>query len=124
MSKRVIPRAVFEPLSGVQASDLIDNPPLLNMIRNETPPAIEEAFRAKKTFATIFEINTSGYYVDIPRMYWIPALEECIKLNLVDEKYEECLKLNNLIEEIKTAKKKPIKQKNGERTKRDSASDQ
>lgn len=124
MSKRMIPRALFEPLNGLQASDLIDNPPLINLIKNETPPAIEEAFRTKKTFATIFEVNTSGYYVDIPRMYWIPALEQCIKLNLVDEKYEECLRLNNLIEEIKKAKKKPTNQKDGKRTKRDSASDQ
>lgn len=124
MPKRVIPRALFEPLNGVQASDLIDNPPLLNLIKTETPPAIEEAFRAKKTFATIFEVNTTGYYVDIPRMYWIPALEQCIKLHLVDEKYEECLKLNNLIDEIKQSKKKPTSNKNGERVKRDSASNQ
>jgi len=48
-------------------------------------------------------------------MYWVDALQECIKLNLVDEKYEECLKLNNLIEDIKKVSKKTIKQKdNGE----------
>lgn len=118
MSKRVIPRALFEPFAGLQTSDLLDSEPLLNLVKNEAPAAIEEALRAKKTFATLFEVNTTGYYLDIPKMYWIDALEECIRLYLKDEKYEECSKLNSLIEEIKQAAKKPIKQKNnGEGTK-------
>ena len=115
MSKRVIPRALFEPFSGLQESDLMGNEPLLHLIRKETPAAIEEAFAGKKTFATLFEVNMTGYYLDIPKKYWVDALEECIKLNLEDEHFEECLKLKNLIGEIKKAAKKPIKQKqNGE----------
>jgi hypothetical protein len=115
-TKRIIPRALFEPIIGLRASDLTDNNTLLNLIKNETPLAIEEAFKAKKTFATIFEVNTSGYFLDIPKMYWISALEECIKLNLEDEHFEECIKLKDLIEEIKRASKKPIKSKqDGER---------
>jgi len=114
-TKRTIPRALFEPIIGLQASDLMDNEVLLNLIRSETPLAIEEAFKARKTFATIFEVNTTGYFLDLPKMYWVDALQECIKLNLVDEKYEECLRLNNLIEDIKKVSKKTIKQKdNGE----------
>lgn len=124
MGKRLIPRALFEPFDELQASDLLDNEALLNLIRQETPDAIEEAFRGKKSFATLFEVNMTGYFLDIPKMYWIDALQECIKLNLVEEKYEECLKLNNLIEEIKTAPKKTIKsKKNGERVNGDSARD-
>ena len=48
--KREIPKAFFEPLEDIQASDLLDNEALLNMIKVETPLAIEEAFRNKKTF--------------------------------------------------------------------------
>ena len=51
-TKRLIPRALFEPIIGIQASDLTDNAILLNLIKSETPLAIEEAFKAKKTFAT------------------------------------------------------------------------
>ena len=112
MSKRVIPRALFEPFVGLQTSDLLDSEPLLNLVKNETPAAIEEAFKSKKTFATLFEVNMTGYYLDIPKMYWVDALEECIRLYLKEEKYEECSRLNSLIEEIKKAAKKPIKQKN------------
>jgi hypothetical protein len=125
MAKRLIPRALFEPFADLQASDLLDNEPLINLIRNEAPDAIEEAFLNKKTFATLFEVNTTGYFLDIPKMYWVDALEECIKLNLVEEKYEECLRLNKLIEKIKIAPRKSIKQKkNGERVNGDTACDQ
>ena len=121
-SKRILPRAVFEPFSGLQTSDLLESETLISLIRNETPYAIEEAFRSRKTFATIFEVNTTGYYLDVPKMYWIDALEECIKLNIAEDRFEECIKLTKLIEDIKKASKKPIKvNQNGERVNRDTA---
>ena len=122
-SKRIIPRALFEPFLGLQASDLLKSETLLSLIRNETPYAIEEAFKSRKTFATIFEVNTTGYYLDVPKIYWIAALEECIKLNITEDHFEECIKLTKLIENIKKASKKPIKvNQNGERVDRDTAS--
>jgi len=122
-SKRIIPRALFEPFSGLQTSDLLKNETLLSLIRDETPNAIEEAFRSRKTFATIFEVNTTGYYLDIPKMYWVDALQECIKLNISEDRFEECMKLTKLIEDIKKAPKKPIKvNQNGERVNGDTTS--
>jgi hypothetical protein len=122
-SKRIIPRALFEPFSGLQASDLLESETLLSLIRNETPYAIEEAFKSRKTFATIFEVNTTGYYLDVPKIYWIAALEECIKLNITEDHFEECIKLTKLIENIKKASKKPIKvNQNGERVNGDTTS--
>ena len=105
MNKRDIPKAFFEPLEDIRTSDLLDNEALLNMVKKEAPIAIEEAFENKKTFATLFEINGLGIYLDIPRNYWVSALEECIKFKLEEEKFEDCIKLRDLIEEIK----KPIK---------------
>ena len=105
MPKRQIPRALFELPDDVQASQLIENESLLALIKAETPLAIEESFRNKKTFATIFEINGMGLYVDIPKAYWIPALEQCIAFNLEEEKFEECVKIKNLIEEIRRGNK-------------------
>lgn len=105
MFKRQIPRALFEPLEGIEASDLIDNLPLLELLKKETPLAIEEAYRNKKTFATLFEINGLGYYLDIPKQHWIAALEQCINFKLEEEKFEECIPLKKLIDELK----KPIK---------------
>ena len=123
MNKRKIPRAFFEPLEAIQASDLLENDSLLDLVKNETPLAIEEAFRNKKTFATLFEVNGIGLYLDIPKQYWIPALEQCISFKLTEEKFEDCIKLRDLIEEIrKPIKKIPKKKENGATVKRDSDS--
>ena len=123
MNKRKIPRAFFEPLEAIQASDLLENDSLLDLVKNETPLAIEEAFRNKKTFATLFEVNGIGLYLDIPKQYWIPALEQCISFKLTEEKFEDCIKLRDLIEEIrKPIKKIPKKKENGATVKRDTDS--
>ena len=123
MNKRKIPRAFFEPLEAIQASDLLENDSLLDLVKNETPLAIEEAFRNKKTFATLFEINGIELYIDIPKQYWIPALEQCINFKLEEEKIEDCIKLRDLIEEIKKPIKRiPKKKENGEIAERDTDS--
>lgn len=101
MAKRIIPRAMFQPLDGLTADQLYDNKPLVNLVRNEVYPAIEEAFQNKKTFATIFEVNSTGYFIDIPKQYWVAALEECIKFNLEEEKFEDCVRIKELIDRIK-----------------------
>lgn len=127
MSSRKIPRAMFEILEDIEAADLIDNESLIGLIRAETPAAIEEAFKNKKTFATLFEINGMGLYVDIPKMYWIPALEQCIAFNLEQEKFEDCVILKNLIDQIrkgnKTISKTRKKKENGTGTNGDTDSD-
>jgi len=115
---RRIPRALFEPLEDISASELISNEALINLVKKETFLAIEEAFKNKKTFATLFEINSTGMYIDIPKQYWIPALEQCINFKLEDERFEECIPIKELIEQIrkptKTLPKKTRKKENGE----------
>ena len=114
MSKRQIPKAFFEPMEHIQASDLLESESLLEMIKKETPIAIEEAFRNRKTFATLFEINGMGMYLDIPKQYWVPALETCIRFMIEKEDFEKCIPLRNLIEEIqKPVKRIPKKKTDG-----------
>ena len=123
MTKRQIPKAFFEPLEAIQASDLLDSESLLTVIKKETPLAIEEAFRNKKTFATLFEINGMELYLDIPKQYWVPALEQCISYKLTEEDFESCIKLRDLIEEIKQPVKRiPKKKSNGTIVERDTNS--
>ncbi len=102
---RQIPKALFEPLSDIQASDLLESQALLELLKKEIPLAIKEAHQNKKTFATLFEINGLGLYLDIPKQYWVAALEQCINYKLEEERFEECIPLKKLIDEIK----KPIK---------------
>jgi len=101
MTKRTIPKALFEPLERIQVSDILNSDSILELIKKETPLAIEEAFKAKKTFATLFEINGLGLFLDIPKNYWISALEQCIAFNLEKEKFEDCIPIKNLIDEIR-----------------------
>jgi hypothetical protein len=105
MFRRQIPKALFEPLNDIQASDLLESQALLEMIKKELPLAIKEAHENKKTFATIFEVNGLGLYLDIPKQHWTAALEQCINFKLEEEKFEECVPLKKLIDELK----KPIK---------------
>lgn len=121
MATRKIPRALFEPLENLKASDLITNEALVNLVKKETFIAITEAFKSKKTFASLFEINGTGMYLDIPKQYWIPALEQCINFMLEDERFEECIPIKKLIDEIrkpvKTLPKKDKKKIDGEQSK-------
>lgn len=105
MATRKIPRALFEPIENIRASELIANEVLLNLIKTETVIAIQEAFTSKKTFATLFEVNGTGMYIDIPKQYWVPALEQCINFMLEEERFEECIPIKVLIDEIK----KPVR---------------
>ena len=105
MITRKIPRALFEPFEDIKACDLVVSEALLMLLKKETFIAIEEAFKNRKTFATLFEIDGTGTYLDIPKQYWIPALEQCINFKLEDEKFEECIPIKKLIEEIR----KPVK---------------
>lgn len=117
-TKRQIPKAVFEPWSSIVASDLIETPPLVELIKRETPIAIKDAFENRKTFATLFQVNHSEYYIDIPKPYWIKALEECINYLIEEQRFEECKDIKKLIDDIKAVTKrinKPLKESgNGE----------
>lgn len=105
MAKRQIPKAVFEPWDSLEAADLLEVPQLVSLIKKETPKAIRDAFESRKTFATLFQINHSEHYVDIPKQYWISALEECLKYLIEDQRYEDCKDVKKLIDDIKIGNK-------------------
>ena len=128
MAKRNIPKAVFEPWDGLEAADLLDTPQLVELVKKETPKAIRDAFDNRKTFATLFQINHSEFYIDIPKPYWTSALDECIKYLIEEQRFEECKDIKKLIDDIKAGSRpvanKPLKRlDNGETADRDSDSD-
>jgi len=129
MAKRHIPKAVFEPWDGISAADLIQTPQLVELVKKEAPQAIRDAFDNRKTFATLFQINHSEYYIDIPKPYWVSALEVCIRYYIEDQRYEDCKDIKKLIDDIKAGtkslSKKQVKtQDDGKNTDRDTISDQ
>ena len=100
-----ITKAVFEPWEAIIAVDLLDTPQLVELVKREAPKAIKDAFENRKTFATLFQVNHSEYYIDIPKPYWTAALEECIKCLIDEQRYEECKDIKKLIDSIKASSK-------------------
>ena len=100
MGVRKIPRAVFEPIEEVSCEELLTIQHLHDMVLKETPLAIKEALRTKKDTATLFEISGLDYYLNIPRLYWVSALQRCSDVLSVEEKFEECISIQKLIEEV------------------------
>lgn len=107
--KKKVVRAVFDRLDELSAEDIVKSEVLKSLLRAQVPISIREAFNAKKIFASVFEINNSGAFVEIHKHQWIPALESIV-LWLVDmEDYESCTEIKNLISEIKNKPKdRPI----------------
>lgn len=108
MEKNRPPRAVFENIELLTAQDIQTSHVLKELLKKETPKAIEYALENKKTFASIFEINNSNCYIELHKNQWIQALETCIIFHIEEEDYESCNKITKLIEKIKKKPKRVI----------------
>ena len=106
MAKRKTVRALFDNIESLTSEDIAKSTQLKDLLKMQVPISVYEAHTAKKQFATIFEINSSDSYLEIPKKDWIPALETCIMWYLESEEYEKCTKIKSIIAEIN---KKPTK---------------
>jgi hypothetical protein len=101
-NKRV--RAVFENLRNLRSEDIESSEILKELLKNEVPKSIQLAHESKKIFASVFEINSTGAYLEIHRNHWIPALETVILWRIEsdrEEDYKMCAKLRDLIVKIR-----------------------
>lgn len=89
MNKRPF-RVNFENLSDMKSEDLVGSEVLVKVLKVEVPKAINKAIKEKKLYAVVFEINTSGVYVEIHKKDWISAINSCIDLYTKEEEYEKC----------------------------------
>lgn len=112
--KKRIARALFENLSEVSKESLLESESFKKLIKDQAPNAIEEAYKGKKVFASLFEINTSGNFIEIHRNYWIQALESCLIWYIEDEDYETCNNIKNLVKELQTKQRRFKTQPDGE----------
>lgn len=103
--KKVI-RAVFDNPHDLRPEDVAKSQDLKMLIKQQAPETIRLAFDANKKYASVFEINDSSCYVEIPRKNWIQALETCLLWYVEEENYEMCKKINDLINDIKNRGKK------------------
>jgi len=99
MNKRPF-RVNFENLSDMRSEDLIESETLMRVLKTEVPKAINKAIKEKKVYATVFEINSFGIFVEIHKKDWINAINSCITLHAKDEDYEACGELTKTLEAI------------------------
>lgn len=100
MKKRPF-RVNFENIDDMRSEDLVESEVLVKVLKNEVPKAITKAIKEKKTYATVFEINSFGVFVEIHKKDWISALNSCIELHAKAEEYEACGELTKTIEFLK-----------------------
>jgi hypothetical protein len=114
MAKQRKIRAIIESVERYTSSELLSSTVLTDLVYKETPNAIEEAIKTNSTYASIFEINNSGHYVDIHKRDWIAALSVCLSENVSKEDYKACSRINELITKLQKKQTKTVKEaKNG-----------
>lgn len=113
MKTRKIVRAIFDNIEGLTAEDISGSEILKRLLSDNVPSSIARAHSTNQQYASIFEINTSECYVEIPKSQWVQALQTVISWHS-DEKvqdYEKCAELTKLIDQIKAGKKSSKKEK-------------
>ena len=101
-------RALFpSDIKNLSAEDIASSSILKELLRVEVPKAIMQAFKDKKLYAPIFEINASSHFIEIHKKDWLTVLETCVIFNVDIENYETCSEINNMIKEIREAVKSP-----------------
>lgn len=99
MNKRPF-RVNFENLDEMRSEDLIESQTLVRVLKLEVPKAINKAIKERKTYATVFEINSFGIFVEIHKKDWISALNSCIALHAKEEEYEACGEITKTLESL------------------------
>jgi len=91
-------RVNFENIHDMRTEDLLHSDVLIRVIKQEVPKAIDKAIKERKTYATIFEINTFGVFIEIHKKDWISALSSCMQLHTEKEEYEACIEISKTLE--------------------------
>jgi len=99
MSRRPF-RVNFENLAHLRSEDLVESDILVTVLKQQVPKAITKAINEKKTYATVFEINSFGVFVEIHRKDWVNALNSCLDLHTEREEYEACADIQKTIQSL------------------------
>jgi hypothetical protein len=101
---RVIPDLRIYPLSVTTPIEVIlEAEVLVELVYTEVLPAIQQAIKAKKATATLFQINSTDAYVELPKSEWVTAIDSCISYYSTKEKYELCTELSTLKSKLNTS---------------------
>jgi len=109
----------FDP-SNTSVSEIEDIPNLKDLVYGELFDAVLEAKKENKNVVSLFELNNSGYILELSKDEFTPALKKAMAHYEAKEDYEKCVTLRNLIEQKyeqrnksnPTSNKQSVKRKN------------
>ncbi len=104
MKKNQVIKALFDNVSDLTADQVSQSVILKELLKTHVPEAIERALTSNKQYARVFEINSTGHFLEIPKKNWVPALDKCISFYVETDDYEQCSKLKALIERVQSKK--------------------
>ena len=105
---RKVVRAIFDNPHDLTPEGVAKSEELKKLIKSQIVESIGLAHGANKTYASVFEINDSSYYIEIHKKHWVQALETCLLWYVEDENYEKCKEIKELIYKIKNKGSKGI----------------
>ena len=107
----------FDP-SNTSVSEIEDIPNLKDLVYGELFDAVLEAKKENKNVVSLFELNNSGYILELSKDEFTPALKKAMAHYEAKEDYEKCITLKNLIEQKYEQRNKPDTTSNRQSTKR------
>jgi len=106
----------FAPSVTVETIENI--PSLKDIIYEELYSAVQDASNKSKNTTVLFELNDSGYTIELKDSNWIIALRKAISYYEKTEKYEKCRLYQTLIDNINEQRSKQSDPSNKQYTKR------
>lgn len=97
----------FTDTDKISAKDIPNIPNFKNLVISESYEAIKSAHDSLQEIAVLFEINNSGYIIEMKRDHWVKALEKAVKFYEKSEEFEKCILVNNLINQINEKRRDP-----------------
>jgi len=107
----------FDP-SNTSVSEIENIPNLKDLVYGELFDAVLEAKKENKDIVPLFELNNSGYILELGKNDFTPALKKAMAHYEAKEDYERCVTLRNLIEQKYEQRNRPDTTSNKQSVKR------
>jgi len=101
----------FNPVA-TSVAEIENIPNLKELVYRELFEAVSEAKKENKEITSLFELNNSGYILELEKDKWVFALEKAISHYEKGEEYEKCAKYKTLIDQIYEQRNKPNSRSN------------
>lgn len=103
--KRKVPILSITSNGSYDKEHLVSHKDFNRALFTEVVDAIKEGISNKKTTVTLFELDASGYIIDLEKENWVKSLESAVEYYQKLENYEMCALCMKLIKKLNYAKK-------------------